>query len=104
MNYLYAPLLNANNQRFKQKVKLILIIKRTTIQIQKLQPMNPEQLQQMVKWLNLQILHLTESIKEATQTNNYGRKIQYEGMRDAFKKFLVKFTNIKDEKEKLVNK
>lgn len=63
--------------------------------------MNPEQLQQMVKWLNLQILHLTESIKEAHQSNNYGREIQYEGMRDAFKKFLTKFTSTTEEKEKI---
>lgn len=66
--------------------------------------MNPEQLQQMIKWLNLQIQHLTESIKEAHQTNNYGREIQYEGMREAFKKFLNKFNSTKDEKEKVINK
>jgi hypothetical protein len=85
-------------------MKLILITRRTTIQIQKLQPMNPDQLQQMIKWLNLQILHLTESIKEAHQTNNYGREIHYEGMRDAFQKFLNKFNNTKEGKEKGINK
>ncbi len=66
--------------------------------------MNPEQLQQMVKWLNLQIQHLTDSIKEAHQSNNYGRAIQYEGMREAFEKFLQKFTSTKEEKEKVKNK
>lgn len=85
-------------------MKLIIHSGRKRIQIKKLQPMNPEQLQQMVKWLNLQILHLTESIKEAHQSNNYGREIQYEGMRDAFKKFLTKFTSTKEEKEKISNK
>lgn len=65
--------------------------------------MNPEQLQQMVKWLNLQIQHLTDSIKEAHQSNNYGRAIQYEGMREAFEKFQTKFTSTKEKIEKISN-
>lgn len=86
-------------------MKLILVTRRTTIQIHsKILQMNPDQLQQMIKWLNLQILHLTESIKEAHQTNNYGREIQYGGMRDAFQKFLNKFNNTKEGKEKSINK
>jgi hypothetical protein len=46
--------------------------------------MNPDQFQQIMNWLNQQIVHLNESIIEAHQTNNCGRKTQYEGMRDAF--------------------
>ncbi|MES2592133.1 MAG: hypothetical protein V4608_09625 [Bacteroidota bacterium] len=64
--------------------------------------MNPEQLQQMVKWIDQQIMHLDDSIIEAQKANNYGRKIQYEGMRDAFTKCLGKLKNTK--KEKIVNK
>jgi hypothetical protein len=66
--------------------------------------MDPEQLKQMIKWLNLQISHLTESIKEAHQTNNYGREIQYQGMLDAFKKFLNKFVNELDPTNRVVTK
>ncbi len=66
--------------------------------------MNPEQLQQLIKWLNIQIVRLTESIQEAHQTNNYGRELQYQGMRDAFQKFLNKFNNANDEKVKSPNK
>ncbi|MES2140843.1 MAG: hypothetical protein V4511_14135 [Bacteroidota bacterium] len=65
--------------------------------------MNPEQLQQMVKWLNIQIQHLTDSIKDAHQSNNYGRVIQYEGMREAFEIFLIKFTSTKEKKEKIID-
>ena len=64
----------------------------------------PEQLQQMVKWLNQQIGHLTQAIKEAHQSNNYGRELQYEGMRDAFILFMIKFINTDGEKEKLPTK
>ena len=63
--------------------------------------MNPEQLQQMINWLNLEIVRLNESINEAHETNNYGRKIQYEGMRDAFTKFLIEFNKTKEVTTKL---
>lgn len=55
--------------------------------------MNPDQLQQMMHWLNQQIMHLDESIIEAHQTNNCGRETQYEGMRDAFVRCLNKIGN-----------
>ena len=54
--------------------------------------MNPDQLKQMMQWLNQQITHLNESIIEAHQTNNCGRETQYEGMRDAFMNCLNKIT------------
>jgi hypothetical protein len=52
--------------------------------------MNPDQLQQMMQWLNQQISHLDDSIIEAQQANNCGRETQYEGMREAFMKCLNK--------------
>lgn len=57
-------------------------------------PMNSEQLQEMVHWLNQQIAHLNDAIKEAHQTNNLGREVQYEGMRDAFMRCLNKLNNV----------
>jgi len=56
--------------------------------------MNPQQIQQMVQWLNQQIIHSNESINEAHQTNNYGRESQFEGMRDAFMRCLKKLNNV----------
>ncbi len=50
--------------------------------------MSLEQLQEIVDWLKHQIKYLESSISEAQQTNNYGRKLQHEGMRDAFIKCL----------------
>lgn len=50
--------------------------------------MSLEQLQQMVDWLEHQIAYLEGSISEAQQANNYGRKLQHEGMRDAYNKCL----------------
>jgi len=50
--------------------------------------MSLEQLQEMVKWLEHQVAYLESSISEAQQANNYGRKLQHEGMRDAFVKCL----------------
>lgn len=57
--------------------------------------MKPEQLQEMVHWLNQQIAHINESLKQAQDANNYGRESQYEGMRDAFMRCLNKInTNV----------
>lgn len=61
--------------------------------------MDTDQLQNMINWLNLQIGHLNKAIKEAHQANNYGRELQYEGMRDAFIIFLIKYVNTNGEKE-----
>ncbi|MDO9184545.1 MAG: hypothetical protein Q7W13_00930 [Bacteroidia bacterium] len=66
--------------------------------------MNPEQLQQIINWLNLEIERLNLSINEADKTNNYGRKTQYEGMRDAFVQFLKEVSNTKKEKVKPITK
>ena len=54
---------------------------------------NPEQIQQMVQWLNQQVVHSNESINEAHQTNNYCKETQFEGMRDAFMRCLNKLNN-----------
>jgi len=56
--------------------------------------MNPEQIQQMVQWLNQQVMHSTESINEAHLTNNYYKETQFEGMRDAFMRCLNKIKNV----------
>lgn len=56
-------------------------------------PMNSEQIQEMVHWLNQQITHANDVINEAHLTNNYGRENQYEGMRDAFMRCLNKINN-----------
>ena len=55
--------------------------------------MNKEQLQQMISWLNQQIMYSNECINQAHQGKNYGRETQYEGMRDAFSKCLNKLSN-----------
>ena len=55
--------------------------------------MKPTQIQEMVQWLNKQIVHANEAINEAHNLNNYGREIQYEGMRDAFMRCLNMLTN-----------
>jgi hypothetical protein len=54
--------------------------------------MKPEQLQEMVQWLNQQIVHINQSINKAHAESNYGRESQYEGMRDAFVRCLKKIT------------
>jgi hypothetical protein len=60
--------------------------------------MDLEQVQQMIKWINQQIVYLNGSIAEAEQTNNYGRRIQHEGMRDGFSKCLEQLTKIQRKK------
>ena len=55
--------------------------------------MNTEQLQQMVQWLNHQIIYLNKSINEAHETHNYGRETQFAGMRDAYMSCLNKLSN-----------
>ncbi len=55
--------------------------------------MNPEQLQQMVQWLNQEISHSNETINEAHQSSEYGKETQYEGMRDAFMRCLNQINN-----------
>jgi hypothetical protein len=54
--------------------------------------MDKEQLQQMVKWLNQQIMYSNECMNEARQGKNYGRETQYEGMREAFARCLNKLS------------
>ncbi|MFL5762390.1 MAG: hypothetical protein ACJ77K_00525 [Bacteroidia bacterium] len=55
--------------------------------------MNQEQLQEVVQWLNQQLVHVNEVINEAHRTKNLGRESQYEGMRDAFMRCLKKLNN-----------
>jgi len=55
--------------------------------------MNSEQLQEVVQWLNQQIVHANDMINEAHRTSNLGRETQYEGMRDAFMRCLNKLKN-----------
>jgi hypothetical protein len=56
--------------------------------------MKSEQLQEVVQWLNQQIAHVNDAIIEAHKTNNVGREVQCEGMRDAFMRCLNKLTNV----------
>lgn len=64
--------------------------------------MTLEQLKEMVIWIEGQIAYLETSIQEAQQTNNFGRKLQHEGMRNGFvnclnklKKYVHKRSNNK---------
>lgn len=50
--------------------------------------MSLEQLQVLVKWLEHQISYLESSIENAQETNNHGRKLQHQGMKEAFVKCL----------------
>lgn len=50
--------------------------------------MNKEKMQQLMSWLNDQIIHANDVIKESHQNSNLGRESQYEGMRDAFMRCL----------------
>jgi hypothetical protein len=52
--------------------------------------MNNEQLQELIRWLNNQIVHTNKVINESHDTVNVGREAQYEGMRDAFLRCLKK--------------
>ncbi len=55
--------------------------------------MNPEQKQQIVQWLNQQIVHSNETVNEAHQSNQFEKETQFEGMRDAFMRCLNKLNN-----------
>lgn len=46
--------------------------------------MTIEQLKETVVWIESQITYLEVSIQEAQETNNFGRKLQHEGMRNGF--------------------
>lgn len=56
-------------------------------------PMNTEQLQNLIRWINDQIKHANETINESRKVQNYGREIQYEGVRDALMRCLNKLTS-----------
>lgn len=56
--------------------------------------MNPEQLQQMVRWLNQQIINSSESLNEAHQLNNYCKQTEFEGMKEAYQRCLLKMSQI----------
>lgn len=57
--------------------------------------MNPEQLQQLQKWLNEQIRLSQSTIAESKQSLNYGREAQYEGMKQAFEQCLGKLAQVR---------
>ena len=50
----------------------------------KIPAMEQKKLQELINWLNLQINYTSNVISDNEKTRNIGRKIQYEGMRDAF--------------------
>jgi hypothetical protein len=55
--------------------------------------MSNDKLQNILNWLNEQIRYANETINESKRTQNYGREIQYEGVRDALMRCLNKLTN-----------
>lgn len=55
--------------------------------------MNTEQLQEVLEWLKSQISYANATINEAHETHNFGREVQYEGMRDAFMRCLNKLSH-----------
>jgi len=60
------------------------LIKHLTLNYTKATTMKSDKYKEMVHWLNQQINHINDSIKEAHNMNNVGRETQLEGMRDAF--------------------
>ncbi len=54
------------------------------------QAMDQQKLQQLIRWLNEQINTANVTINEAQRTQNYGRLVIYEGMRDAYVRCLSK--------------
>ncbi len=50
--------------------------------------MDPQKLQQMIRWLNEQINSANVTINEAQRNQNYGRLVIFEGMRDAYRRCL----------------
>jgi len=57
--------------------------------------MNPEQLQQLLGWLNDQIRHVNHSISEAKESHNYGREAESVGMKQAYEKCLGKLSSVR---------
>ena len=55
-------------------------------------PMNPERVQEMVRWLQMQIDHAKEVINESRKEGNFGREAQYEGVREAYMQCLSQIT------------
>lgn len=55
--------------------------------------MNAEKLQILIRWLNEQIKYANDTINESRRNSNYGREIQYEGIRDAFMRCLNRLTH-----------
>jgi len=66
--------------------------KKRTICIQNYYPMEKENVEELIRWLNCQISYTNEVIMESHKTNNFGRESMYEGMRDAFMRCLNKLT------------
>lgn len=56
--------------------------------------MNPEQMQQMVKWLNQQIINSNDLMNEAHQANNYCVETELEGLKEAYVKCLTKLSKM----------
>lgn len=64
--------------------------------------MSIEQLQVLVKWLERQIDYLESSIESAEETNNHGRKLQHQGMKEAFAKCLDQLNKQQARKKNMV--
>ena len=55
--------------------------------------MENKKLQELINWLTIQINYTRNVIDESDNTSNIGRKIQYEGMCNAFKVCLDKLVS-----------
>ena len=44
----------------------------------------------LIDWVNLKLRFIDGILREARSTSNYGKEIQYAGMRDAYLEFLGK--------------
>jgi hypothetical protein len=55
--------------------------------------MKNEQLRETLRWLQMQIDHASDVIKESRVNQNFGREAQYEGMREAYTQVLKWISN-----------
>ena len=47
----------------------------------------------MSNWINMKLKFINAIIKQAQQSHNYGKEIQYAGMREAYLEFLQKINS-----------
>jgi hypothetical protein len=55
--------------------------------------MNSKNRQEMSDWINMKLKFINAIIKQAQLSHNYGKEIQYAGMREAYLEFLQKINS-----------